>query len=132
MTETLAPEPTGLYLGTEWEVDEPGWKGRCDGACPVQGFGTLDGHHWYFRARGDEWHFAIGRQSKRISGYVADEDAVALYVGDYGVMFDAGWMPASVSRALAQFCVEAFRAGMPSGYVEVAMPEAQRALPEGT
>lgn len=29
------------------------------GDAPMQGFGYLDGHPWYFRARGDRWEFAV-------------------------------------------------------------------------
>lgn len=29
------------------------------GDAPLQGFGYLDGHPWYFRARGDRWWFAV-------------------------------------------------------------------------
>ena len=30
------------------------------GDAPLQGFGYVDGHPWYFRARGNAWEFAIG------------------------------------------------------------------------
>lgn len=29
------------------------------GDAPIQGFGWLNGHPWYFRARGDRWEFAV-------------------------------------------------------------------------
>jgi hypothetical protein len=29
------------------------------GDAPLQAFGYLDGHPWYFRARGDRWWFAV-------------------------------------------------------------------------
>lgn len=29
------------------------------GDAPLQGFGYLNGHPWYFRARGDRWQFAV-------------------------------------------------------------------------
>jgi len=32
---------------------------RLFGDAPLQGFGYLDDHPWYFRARGDRWQFAV-------------------------------------------------------------------------
>lgn len=29
------------------------------GDAPLQGFGYINGHPWYFRARGDRWWFAV-------------------------------------------------------------------------
>ena len=29
------------------------------GDAPLQGFGYLNGHPWYFRARGNRWEFAL-------------------------------------------------------------------------
>lgn len=29
------------------------------GDAPLQGFGYLDGRPWYFRARGNQWEFAV-------------------------------------------------------------------------
>jgi hypothetical protein len=29
------------------------------GDAPIQGFGYLDGRPWYFRARGNQWEFAV-------------------------------------------------------------------------
>lgn len=32
---------------------------QLNGDAPLQGFGYLDGHPWYFRVRGDRWWFAV-------------------------------------------------------------------------
>lgn len=83
------------------------------GFCPVQGDGTLDGHPFYFRARGEHWTFSV-----------ADEpgsDPVAVGSGYHGVPgwiktsaygsapYEAGWMPHDtaerlVLRAAAEYC----------------------------
>ena len=51
------------------------WSGGIIGACPVQGFGTIDvdGEEYdvYFRSRGGHWSLAIGSGNER--GYVAGE-----------------------------------------------------------
>lgn len=39
-------------------------KGRLDGFCPVQGEGTILDFPFYFRARHDEWSFAISEQAE--------------------------------------------------------------------
>ena len=36
-----------------------GWEGIIGGFCPVQGYGEVDGLHWYFRARHDDWTFEV-------------------------------------------------------------------------
>jgi hypothetical protein len=45
----------------ERTVDEPELhlQGRLEGFAPVQGWGTVRGFSFYFRARHDEWSFAI-------------------------------------------------------------------------
>lgn len=36
-----------------------GWHGKLYGRCPVQGDGEIDGHLWFFRARGSIWSFEV-------------------------------------------------------------------------
>ena len=38
--------------------------GRITGYAPVQGAGTVNGHQFYFRARHDEWSFAVSEDPK--------------------------------------------------------------------
>ena len=43
----------------EFENKDLNWKGRLDGPGPVQAWGTINGFSFYFRARWDDWSFAI-------------------------------------------------------------------------
>ena len=36
-----------------------GWSGYVRGIIPIEGFGRVDGHPWYFRMRGDAWKILI-------------------------------------------------------------------------
>ncbi|MBY3441807.1 hypothetical protein [Rhizobium laguerreae] len=65
------------------------------GSCPVQAQGHVDGHYWYFRARGAEWRLEIGGNENGTkapgwwhgeewptddgfgAGYLTDEEAIA-------------------------------------------------------
>ncbi|WP_431674489.1 hypothetical protein [Rhizobium leguminosarum] len=64
------------------------------GSCPVQAQGHVDGHYWYFRARGAEWRLEIGGNENGTkapgwwhgeewptddgfgAGYLTDEEAI--------------------------------------------------------
>lgn len=50
---TFAPEelPAGMIL--DW----------CNGFCPVQAEGTVDGRAFYFRARGEHWQFHVSKDA---------------------------------------------------------------------
>jgi hypothetical protein len=58
------------------------------GNCPVQAEGFVDGQHFYFRARGEEWQFHVAPTKADIF----DHDT--FYIErDYGDQYEAGWMP---------------------------------------
>lgn len=57
------------------------------GNCPVQGTGDVDGHWFYFRARGDEWQFHVAATDAEIF----DND-IFYHEEEFGEGFDAGWM----------------------------------------
>lgn len=57
------------------------------GNCPVQGYGTVNGKPFYFRARGERWSMSIGGSDEILS-------PEWYYEEPYGeVSFEAGWMP---------------------------------------
>lgn len=58
------------------------------GNCPVQAEGTVDGQHFYFRARYDEWQFHVAATKAEIF-----DNPTFLIERTYGSGFDAGWMP---------------------------------------
>jgi hypothetical protein len=63
-----------------------GLTGRFGGECPVQGYGEIDGKHWYFRARCDYWSFEVYENLNRKTVYWK-------YGEDYGSEYDASYMP---------------------------------------
>jgi hypothetical protein len=60
--------------------------GRFGGHCPVQGYGEIDGKHWYFRARGAYWSFEVYADLNRETVYWE-------YGEDYGSEYEASYMP---------------------------------------
>lgn len=92
-----------------------GWEGRLEGACPVQGYGTVDGLPWYFRARGETWSWSVAatptgdpvtvgwgdppQPGWRTSGSARDDGT-----------FAASWMPCSEAWAHIEASLAAWRA----------------------
>lgn len=70
-----------------WELE------YLDGYAPVQAYGTVEGHPFYFRARGDRWRFVIAHQNA-IDAACGIEEALFERTEGYGVPggFDAGFM----------------------------------------
>lgn len=64
------------------------------GNCPVQGEGEIDGHPFYFRARGSHWSLTV--DEKDSTGSPAWEHKERYGSGP----FDAGWMPESDAKDL--------------------------------
>jgi hypothetical protein len=90
-----------------------GWEGDLGGSCPVQGYGTVDGHGWYFRARGASWSFDIGKGSG--SDICADNWATLWRTyGDWGTWPEAGYMEDDEAWRLVEESIAAFRSGAPS------------------
>jgi hypothetical protein len=67
------------------------------GLCPVQSEGHIDGHAYYFRARGAMWEMAIvPTDSVEIAvnhSVFQDQDYGWYHRQDYGTFPDAGYMP---------------------------------------
>ena len=51
---------------------------------PVQGYGTVDGLNWYFRARWNAWSFEVWREPFGPKGQLPDPDSLWGTGGDYG------------------------------------------------
>jgi hypothetical protein len=93
--------------GEDRERAGDGWNGRVGGYCPVQGFGTVDGHPWYFRARWDGWSFDVGPAGIGAGDWDLS-DPVFRQAERYGDDFDASWMPFAdawlfIERSIALF-----------------------------
>jgi hypothetical protein len=67
------------------------------GSCPVQGDGWIDGHAFYFRARGDQWSIEVTDhivpETSGIWKFQTPPPATWGYGEDYGDFPDAGYMP---------------------------------------
>lgn len=71
-----------------------GWEGELGGWVPVQGDGFIDGHPWYFRARGDSWSLSIAEHNDESAINVRWNKAPGWYFEEnYGAWPEAGWMP---------------------------------------
>lgn len=102
---------------SELERSGEGWQGVISGMCPVQGDGTIDGHPWYFRARGSRWEMVIAEDR--------DGDPLDCYGGTrgfpaapgwwmrepWGTGFDAGYMTPDEAWECASKGFAAFRTG---------------------
>jgi hypothetical protein len=76
------------------------------GNYPVQAEGTVDGHAFYFRARGQSWEFHVAPSD----GLIFSDSEVFYMDEPYGDgPFDAGWMPEEEARAFIFKGVAAFR-----------------------
>lgn len=96
----------GLAEGDGYSLD-------VGGACPVQGWGEVDRHPCYFRARGECWQFevyAMGVDPRDdaadpIWQHEADDE-----VSDPGGQFCASWMTIGASRECIAAAVALWRA----------------------
>ena len=76
------------------------WLG---GYCPVQAEGTIDGHPFYFRARGSAWALQVGGADPVIApAFVYREDWP-------GGPFDAGWMSEDDAMRMIEKGAQKFR-----------------------
>lgn len=72
------------------------------GLCPVQGEGMVNGHPFYFRARGQRWMLWVAKPN----GDPLDTNEVVFTAT--GVYKDAGYMPGKVARRLIESSAEQF------------------------
>ena len=91
------------------------YRFTCD-AAPVQAEGTLDGHPFYFRARGDQWTFSLAEEPGCDPVCIdSAESAVGrgyFLAAQYGAprSFAASYMPLPEARDLISECVRRYRA----------------------
>jgi len=72
------------------------------GNCPVQAEGEIDGHSFYFRARGARWSMEVG-------GDIDAGKPLWTYSETYGVWPDAGWMPEADAHGFITKAADLFR-----------------------
>jgi len=74
------------------------------GNCPVQAEGTVNGHPFYFRARGVSWSLEVACQPDGSLQYlVMDKDKSWVYRESWGNgPFQAGWMDEDEARRMIQ------------------------------
>jgi hypothetical protein len=97
-------ETHGIYAG-------PGVRVEFSGACPVQGYGVVDGHECYYRSRGEGWSLDIYPRGVSFADN-GDLPGVApefLYQERPYIWPDGGWVHADVSRACIARAVKAWR-----------------------
>lgn len=106
---------TDGYDAIAGSIDEPGLSISWGGACPVQGYGTVDNRACYYRSRGEGWQFHVAANGAdpddddAIFGEDAWEYAEAPYIWP-----DGGWVSASVTerrirKAVAKYRLEMLR-----------------------
>ncbi|MBF5091959.1 hypothetical protein F1640_18565 [Novosphingobium sp. NBM11] len=76
------------------------------GNCPVQAEGDVDGHRFYFRARGAAWQFHVARTDDEIFS-----NPVFYREEGYGEYPQAGWMPEHEAIGFIVDSIAQFRAG---------------------
>ena len=93
----------------------------CD-AAPVQAEGTLDGHPFYFRARGDQWAFSLAEEPGLDPIYIESAEGAAgrgyFLAKEYGApgSFAASYMPLAKARDVIAACARrvASRSSLPA------------------
>ena len=92
MKDWLESEDTKL-LGAGFTYKGcPSFEMKIGGNCPVQATGTIGDNQkdeFYFRARGEHWQFEVYDGEESLKGV----NTIYTIEGEYGEMFEAGWMP---------------------------------------
>lgn len=113
MEATVGPLKAQLDAENEgaFTREGDGWTGRLEGHAPVQGYGTIDGLHWYFRGRWDGWNFGIGHDQDS-----AVDRALFVVDGSYGTSgMDASWMPYREAWELIEKAIATYRSPVGNG-----------------
>ena len=86
-------------------------------AAPVQAEGTLDGHPFYFRARGAEWTFSLAEEPGLDPSCIDSPESAAgrgyFLAEQYGEpgSFAASYLELAEARDLIDDCARRYRAG---------------------
>ena len=102
---------------TNGELHEGGLVITFGGACPVQGYGSLDGRGVYFRARHDVWRVEVYGEGVEVDGYIGLPKEPPEWV-HHGTHDHAGWMRPDETIAALREALAAYRArlgGSPAG-----------------
>ena len=79
--------------------------GTIEGFCPVQASGTIDGHPFYFRARGETWSFRLARDPNGDPHDVEDASRGFFREEPWGAEEnEAGWMPLDEAERWIERC----------------------------
>ncbi len=85
-------------------------EGQIWGHAPVQAEGTIEGREFYFRARGDEWTFAVAEVDEADPADICCSDQGFFRQGIYGKAkdYDASYMPYDEAERLIRICAQEF------------------------
>lgn len=101
-------------MNTNGSLHEDGIDIEFDGACPVQGFGTIDAFPVYYRARGEHATIEVWPRGTRWGGEeelrLPDSDGCFFHASAPYPWPDAGWLTAEESVAFIRVAAAAFRA----------------------
>jgi hypothetical protein len=78
------------------------------GLCPVQAEGTVNGHRFFFRARGARWRMYVAGQPGEHTDPMGKDGW--LFEEPYGTWPDAGYMDQSTAQACIQRSLNAWMA----------------------
>ena len=79
------------------------------GLCPVQATGYVDGHPFYWRARGATWSIMIAKEKGDYSDEVIDAPDSWEHIERYGEFPDAGYMPFIEALAFIEWSAKRWR-----------------------
>lgn len=75
------------------------------GQCPLQAVGTLDGHKFYFRARGNRWSFEVGENPPSFGNHLF------YYEEPFGEEpYQASWMSKEEAKRFIDQAAKLFQA----------------------
>ncbi len=100
--DNLDEEPS-----THGSIDDDGIRIEFGGFCPVQGYGTVDGHPCYYRARGEGWRFEL----YEIGAEILKNPPMWQYAARPYMFPDGGWLNAEESISNIRLAVAVFRKG---------------------
>jgi hypothetical protein len=97
-----------------------GWHGSIGGYCPLHGYGVVDGHTWYFRARGRRWGFGVAAEPGNEARHEDMAIEAAIDVPDagwscgeqWGTWPDAGYMPLETAWVFIEASIQRWRIEM--------------------
>lgn len=84
-------------------------EAEIEGYCPVQGHGKIAGVEFYFRARWEEWTFALATGEMLDPIDISSSGQGFFREGRYGQKpYDASWMPLEEAERIIRECARQF------------------------